>query len=191
MNQCSVPCLVLTVASCPVYRFLRGQVKWTGIPISLRIFHSLLSSLVAQSVKSLPAIQETQVWFLGWEDPLEKEMATPVFLPGEIHEQRSLAATVYGVARVGHDWATKPRLWKLNKIAKDRETWHATVHGVKKSQSGLTYHPNISQWFYVSFLTFLIKISCHCCFEVKPLEVRISRKLFKETTNVGGKKNVY
>ena len=28
-------------------------------------------------VKNLPAMQETQVQFLGWEDPLEKEMATP------------------------------------------------------------------------------------------------------------------
>ena len=34
------------------------------------------SSLVAQLVKSLSAMQETQVRFLGWEDPLEKEMAT-------------------------------------------------------------------------------------------------------------------
>ena len=34
------------------------------------------SSLVAQLVKSLPAVQETQIWFLGPEDPLEKEMAT-------------------------------------------------------------------------------------------------------------------
>ena len=34
------------------------------------------ASLVAQSVKNLPAVQETQVQFLGWEDPLEKEMAT-------------------------------------------------------------------------------------------------------------------
>ena len=33
-------------------------------------------SLVAQSVKSLPAAQETQVQSLGWEDPWEKEMAT-------------------------------------------------------------------------------------------------------------------
>ena len=32
--------------------------------------------LVAQSVKNLPAVQETLVWSLGWEDPLEKEMAT-------------------------------------------------------------------------------------------------------------------
>ena len=35
--------------------------------------------------------QETWVWSPGWEDPLEKEMATPVFLPGKFHGQRSLA----------------------------------------------------------------------------------------------------
>ena len=34
------------------------------------------ASLVAQSVKNLPAVQETWVLSLGWEDPLEKEMAT-------------------------------------------------------------------------------------------------------------------
>ena len=34
------------------------------------------ASLVAQMVKRLPTIQETQVQSLGWEDPLEKEMAT-------------------------------------------------------------------------------------------------------------------
>ena len=33
------------------------------------------ASLVAQKVKILPAMQETQVQSLGWEDPLEKEMA--------------------------------------------------------------------------------------------------------------------
>ena len=36
----------------------------------------LVASLLAQSVKYLPAMQETRVRFLGWEDPLEKEMAT-------------------------------------------------------------------------------------------------------------------
>ena len=35
-----------------------------------------VTSLVAQTVKCLPAMPETQVQFLGWEDPLEKEMAT-------------------------------------------------------------------------------------------------------------------
>ena len=34
------------------------------------------SSLVAQSVKKLPAVEETQVQSLGQKDPLEKEMAT-------------------------------------------------------------------------------------------------------------------
>ena len=33
------------------------------------------TSLVAESIKNLPAMQETRVWSLGWEDPLEKEMA--------------------------------------------------------------------------------------------------------------------
>ena len=43
-NQSLVPCPVLTVASWPAYRFLRRQVRWSGIPISFRIFHSLLWS---------------------------------------------------------------------------------------------------------------------------------------------------
>ena len=37
---------------------------------------ALFVSLVAQTVKHLPAMWETQVQSLGWEDPLEKEMAT-------------------------------------------------------------------------------------------------------------------
>ena len=37
-------------------------------------------------------MQKTWVWFLGWEDPLEKEwQPTPVFLPGKSHGDRSLA----------------------------------------------------------------------------------------------------
>ena len=34
------------------------------------------ASLAAQMIKNLPVMQETQVQPLGWEDPLEKEMAT-------------------------------------------------------------------------------------------------------------------
>ena len=41
-NQSVVPYPVLTVASWPAYRFLKRQVRWFGIPISWRIFHSLL-----------------------------------------------------------------------------------------------------------------------------------------------------
>ena len=39
------------------------------------IYIYIRTFLVAQSVKNLPAVQETRVQSLGWEDPLEKEMA--------------------------------------------------------------------------------------------------------------------
>ena len=46
----------------------------------------------AQMGKNLPAVCKTWMRSLGWEDPLEKGMAaTPEFLPGESHGQRSLA----------------------------------------------------------------------------------------------------
>ena len=52
------------------------------------LMHLLWASLVAQLVKNPPAIQETWVQYLGWEDPLEEGMPTqcwhsPVFLSGE------------------------------------------------------------------------------------------------------------
>ena len=45
-NLSVYPCLVLTVASLPAYRLLRRQIRWSGIPISLKIFHSLLWSKI-------------------------------------------------------------------------------------------------------------------------------------------------
>ena len=50
-------------------------------------------SQAAQTIKNLPAMRETWVQSLGWEDPLEEGwQPTPVFLPGESHGQRSLAS---------------------------------------------------------------------------------------------------
>ena len=61
------------------------------------------ASLVAQKVKTLPAMQETQFQSLGREDPLEKGMAThSSILPGEIHGQRSLVGSM-GLHRVEHN----------------------------------------------------------------------------------------
>ena len=46
---------------------------------------------MAQTAKHLSTMRETQVQTLGWEDPLEKEMATHYsILAWEIHGQRSL-----------------------------------------------------------------------------------------------------
>ena len=64
-----------------------------------------MASLVAQSIKNLPAVQETQVQALGWEDPLEKEMATnSSILARKIswtEEPGGLQSV--GLQRVGHD----------------------------------------------------------------------------------------
>ena len=67
------------------------------------------ASLIAQLVKNLPAMQETWVRFLVWEDPLEKEMATySSILAYRIPWTDSWQATVHEVARFQHDLATNP-----------------------------------------------------------------------------------
>ena len=65
------------------------------------------TSLVVQMVKSPPAMQETWVQSLGWEYPLEENMATrSSILAWRIHVNRGTWwATVHGVSRVGHDLA--------------------------------------------------------------------------------------
>ena len=59
------------------------------------------TSLVAQRVKNLPAIQETWVRSLGWEDPLEVGMATHSSVPAwRIPMDRGACqATVHGVTK--------------------------------------------------------------------------------------------
>ena len=67
-----------------------------------------ISFLVAQRLKWLPPMRETWVWSLGWEDPLEKEVAThSSILAWRIpwtEEPCRLQST--GSQTVGHDWAT-------------------------------------------------------------------------------------
>ena len=66
--------------------------------------------LIVQLVKNLPAMQETWVQFLGWEDPLEKEMAThsQYSCLENLMDRGAWRATVHGVTRVEHDLVTKP-----------------------------------------------------------------------------------
>ena len=49
-TQSVVPCPVLTIASWPAYRLLKRHVRWSGIPISFRIFHSLLWSTQSKAL---------------------------------------------------------------------------------------------------------------------------------------------
>ena len=64
-----------------------------------------LASLVTQMVKNLPAMQETQILSLGWEDPLEKEMAThSSILAWRIPwTEEPGGPQSMGLKRVGHD----------------------------------------------------------------------------------------
>ena len=55
---------------------------------------------MSQTVKNLPAMQNTQLQALSGEDPLEKErQSTPVFLPGEFHRQEPGRLQFMGVTK--------------------------------------------------------------------------------------------
>ena len=61
-NKSVVPCPVLPVASWPAYRFLKRQVRWSGIPISFRIFQFI----VIHTVKVFGIVNKAEVdVFLG------------------------------------------------------------------------------------------------------------------------------
>ena len=64
----------------------------------------VLASLVAQLVKNLPAVQETWIQSLGWEDPLEKEMVThsSILAWKNLMDRGAWWAAVHGVAK---SWA--------------------------------------------------------------------------------------
>ena len=70
--------------------------------------------LVAQLVKNLPTMQETWVWSLGWENPLEKGKATHSSIlawriPWNVKSM--------GSQRVRHDWATFTSPWQADRYS--------------------------------------------------------------------------
>ena len=64
-----------------------GSLQWDLATFSKHLFTSNI-----EMVKTMPAMRETWVQSLGWEDPWKREwLPTAVFLPEEFHGQRSLA----------------------------------------------------------------------------------------------------
>ena len=63
-----VPCPVLTVAFWPAYRFLSKQVRWSGIPILWRIFHSLLKGFSIVNKEEVDVFLELSCFF---DDPAD------------------------------------------------------------------------------------------------------------------------
>ena len=85
------------------------MVTWVNTLVFIKLLYfSALGGFPGGSVvKNSPAMQEMRVWPLGWEGPLEKEMAThSTTLAWEIVEQRSGYSP--WVTRVIRDLATKP-----------------------------------------------------------------------------------
>ena len=72
----------------PTPEFLPGE--FHGLSSLVGYSLPTLALSVAQMIKNLPAMQETWVQSLDWEDSLEKKwLSTPILLPGEFHGQRS------------------------------------------------------------------------------------------------------
>ena len=99
---------------------------------------------MAQTVKHLPAWRETWVRSLGQEDPLEKEMATHSSTLGWkipwMEESTCGLQRVHGAAKSQTRLSDFTFHFSLNKLPGDgeeQEAWHAAVHGVEKSQTGL------------------------------------------------------
>ena len=92
---------------------------------SQRVGHNLVTkwpSLIAQLVKNLPAMQDTLVQFLGWEDPLEKEEATLKYF------WASLVAQLV---------KNLPAVW---------ETWVRSLVWEDPLEKGKATHPSILAW---------------------------------------------
>ena len=110
------------------FRILAWRIPWTQEPGALqsrglqRVRHNCViyrliqietifrASLVTQSVRNLPAIQETGVRTLGWEDPSGEGNGNPLQYSclGRPLDRGAWWATVHGVPRVRHDLVTKP-----------------------------------------------------------------------------------
>ena len=86
--------------------------------------HIYIYSLVVQLVENGPVMQETLVWYLCWEDSLEKGMAThSSILAWKIpwtEEPGGLQSM--GSQRVRHEWAAKP-LWDIDNVLEFLKIW--------------------------------------------------------------------
>ena len=112
------------------------------------------ASLVAQMVKNPPAVQETWVQSLGWEDPLEKGMATHSnILAWRISwTEESGRLQFTGSQRVRHDWATSNtvclHVWFLKTSCpiSSSSTWELQRHILGPHPRPI-YQESLGMWF--------------------------------------------
>ena len=102
------------------------------------------ASLVAQLVKNPPAVQETLVQFLGWEDPLGRrdKLPTPLFLAfsgGSAGKESTCNAgdpgSIPGLGRSPGEGNSNSFQYSCLGNNLHKGAWRAIVHGVTKSQT--------------------------------------------------------
>ena len=132
-NQSIVPCLVLTT-SWPSYRFLRRQVRWSGIPSLEEFFtvycdHTIKGFGIVNKAeeKAMAPHSSTLAWKIPWMEE-----------PGRIQSMEWL--------RVGHDWVTCIGEGNGNRLQcsclenpRDGGAWWAAVRGVAQSWTWLKW----------------------------------------------------
>ena len=101
---CRLPCLHCSYSSLLSYQeSIHRQWQWVEcVPIKVYFYLWLsFASLVTQTVKNPPAMQETWYRSLGWEDPLEEGMVTHSSIPAWriTMDRGAWQATVHGVAK--------------------------------------------------------------------------------------------
>ena len=120
--------------------------------------------LVAQMIKNLPAMQETQVQSLGWKDPLEKGMTThSSILAWRIpwtEEPSGLQSM--GLQRVGHNWVTNTCFLVFPISANDMAVHSCYLNKFKSHPSFFFSHStsDLPFTFYCQCVSYL-SVVCH------------------------------
>ena len=108
-HHCHFLKFMSSTIKCSLFNWSRVDLRcYISFRCTKKWFRYIWASLVAQKAKDLPATQKTQARSLGWEDPLEKGMATHSSIlawripwtgePGGLQSMQ--------LQRVRHDWAT-------------------------------------------------------------------------------------
>ena len=130
--------------------------EWVAVPFSRgssqprnQTRFSCIAGRLARLVKNLPAMQENLVWFLDWEDLLEKGKSYPLQYSGLENSMDCM-----GSQRVGQDWATftsgegngNPLQYSCLENSMIRGAERAAVHGVTKHWAWLSTHTHTGQY---------------------------------------------
>ena len=119
---------------------------------------------MAQTLKNLPTMKDTRVWYLDWEDPLEKEMASHSSIlawripctekPGRLQSIQSM-----GSKRVRHNWLTNTFTFKTPEfITIKKQQLELDMERQTGSQLGNEYVKSV--YCHPNYLTSLKITSC-------------------------------